>query len=155
LPREHAFFVKTTAINLRAGDDGAATIMGGVRDTDAAWLAAVYLEDVAPYVDAIGLEAGSTNAASLALVEQYDPSSSVGLLGEPLGADPAAGARCFLERHLSVMGTRISGVTYAALPLQRRWLDSVPARNARAGTGWPRREGVGSASHPRRPGRDQ
>jgi hypothetical protein len=48
------------------------------------------------------------------LVEQYDPSSSVVLLGEPLGEDPAAGARRFLERHLGVLGTRISGVTYAA-----------------------------------------
>src|SRR5678816_3188719 len=65
LPREHAFFVKTTAVNLRAGDDAAATIMGVVRDTDAAWLASVYLEEVAPYVDAIGLQGGSTNAAIL------------------------------------------------------------------------------------------
>jgi hypothetical protein len=114
LPREHAFFVKTTAVNLRAGDDGAATIMGGVRDRDAAWLVSVYLEDVAPYVDAIGLEGASTNAAILALIDQYDPSSGVVLLGESLGEDPAVGARRFLERHLGVLGTRISGVTYAA-----------------------------------------
>ena len=113
-PREHAFFVKTTAVNLRAGDDGAATIMGGVRDADAAWLASVYLEDIAPYVDALGLEAGSENPAILALVEQYDPSASVVLLAETLGDNPAAGARRFLERHLGVLGTRISGVTYTA-----------------------------------------
>lgn len=114
LPLEHAFFVKTTAVNLRAGDDAAATIMGGVRDADAAWLASVYLEDVAPYVDAIGLQAGGTNAAILALVEQRDPSSGVVLLGESLGDDPAAGAGRFLERHLGVLGTSVSGVTYAA-----------------------------------------
>jgi hypothetical protein len=112
--REYAFFVKTTAVNLRAGDDRTATIMAGVHDTDAAWLASLYQEDVAPYVDAIGLEAGNTNAAILALVDQYDPSCSVALLGEPLGDDVTGGPRRFLERHLSLLGTRVSGVTYAA-----------------------------------------
>jgi len=114
LPREYAFFVKTTAVNIRAGDDDAATIMGGVGNTDVAWLASVYLEDVAPYVDAIGLDAGDPNPAILAIVDQYDSSSSVVLLGEALGENPATGARRFLERHLSTLGTRISGVTYAA-----------------------------------------
>lgn len=113
-PREHAFFVKTTAINVRAGDENAATIMGGVRTSDAAWLGSLYLEDVAPYLDAIGLEGGNANPAILALVEQYDSSADVVLLGEGLGEDAAAGAGRFLDRHLGVLGTRVSGVTYAA-----------------------------------------
>ena len=69
---------------------------------------------MSPYVDAIGLEAGSTNAAIVALVEQNDPSAGIVLLGEPLGEDPAAGARRFLEGHLNVLGTKITGVTYSA-----------------------------------------
>jgi hypothetical protein len=115
-PRDHAFFVKTTAINVRAGDESAATIMGSVRDPDAAWLASLYLEDVAPYVDAVGLQAGNTSSAIIALIEQHDPTASVVLLGETLGDDGAAAGRRFLERHLSLLGTRISGVTYVAAP---------------------------------------
>ena len=67
----HAFFVKTTAINVRAGDEAAATIMAGVRDTDAAWLAALYLDDIAPYVDAIGLDAGSRDPAIFEPIDKY------------------------------------------------------------------------------------
>ena len=113
-PREHAFFVKTTAVNLRVGDEAAVTIMGGVRGTDTDWLASAYAEDVGPYVDAIGLDGGGPSAAFLALVDQYDPTSDIVVLGEPLGANPSEGGRRFLERHLSVLGTRIAGVTYSA-----------------------------------------
>ena len=114
VPREYSFFVKTTAVNLRAGDDGAATIMGGVSSADAAWLASVYLEDVAPYIDAIGLDAGEPSPAMLAVIDQYDPTAGVVLLGEALGENPATAARRFLERHLHTLGTRVSGVTYVA-----------------------------------------
>ena len=68
--REYSFFLKTTAVNIRAGDDGAATIMAGVSSAHVEWLAAVYLEDAAPYIDAIGLDAGEANPAILALVDQ-------------------------------------------------------------------------------------
>jgi hypothetical protein len=114
LPREHAFFIKTTAVNLRAGDSDAAMILGGIRGGDAAWLASVFLEDVAPYVDAFGLDGVENNANILALVAQHEPNASVVQLGESLGEVPAEGARRFLARHLSVLGTRVSGVTYAA-----------------------------------------
>jgi len=113
-PKEHAFFVKTTSVNLRAGDGATAPIMGGVRDTDADWLATLYQEDLGPYLDAVGLDAAAPNAAILALIDQHDPSSSVVLLGESLGDDPAAAPRRFLDRHLGLLGSRVSGVTYAA-----------------------------------------
>ncbi len=113
-PRRNAFFVKTTAINVRAGDGGAATVMGGLGDADANWLAAVYREDVAPYVDVIGLDAGSTDGAIFAVVAQFDAGSGVVMLGEPLGRDPSAGVRLLLDRHLGTLGGRVSGVTYKA-----------------------------------------
>ncbi len=113
-PREYSFFLKTTAVNIRAGDDGAATIMAGVSGANVEWLAAVYLEDAAPYIDAIGLDAGEANPAILALVDQYDPNCDVVRLGEALGDDPATSGRRFLEHHLPTLGTRISGVSYAA-----------------------------------------
>ncbi|MEO8678354.1 MAG: sigma-E factor regulatory protein RseB domain-containing protein [Vicinamibacterales bacterium] len=112
--REHAFFVKTTTINLRVGDGDAATILGGVRNTDAEWLSSLYAEDVAAYVDAIGIDAASPSAAILALVEHHDPTSDVAVLGDALGDNPAEGARRFIERHLGVLGTRVAGVTYTA-----------------------------------------
>ncbi len=112
--REHGFFIKTTAVNVRAGDPQAATVVGGIGDADADWLQALYAEDIAPYVDAIGLDAGTTSAAILAAVEKNDASSALVLLGEPLGSVPDAGAQRFVTRQLAITGTRISGATYAA-----------------------------------------
>jgi hypothetical protein len=112
-PRDYAFYVKSTVIDLRAGDEQAAAILRGIRDADSDWLESLYLEDVAAYVDAIGLETGDS-AALLAVVERRYPGSSVVLLGQPLGEDPSTARRLFLERHLDVLGTRISAITYAA-----------------------------------------
>lgn len=110
--REDGFFIKTTSVNVRAGDAQAATIVGGINDADAEWLQALYAEDIAPYVDAIGLNAGSTSPAVLAAIEKSDASSAILLLGEPLGAVPDAGARRFVTRQLAVIGSKISGATY-------------------------------------------
>jgi hypothetical protein len=111
--REDGFFIKTTAVNIRAGDAQAATIVGGIGDADADWLQSLYAEDIAPYVDAIGLDAGSTSTAVIAAVEKSDASSAIVLLGEPLGAVPDAGAQQFVTRQLSVIGSKIAGATYS------------------------------------------
>ena len=111
--REQAFFIKTTAVNLRAADADAATILGGIRDADAEWLATFYGEDTAPYVDGVGLMAGSSSQALLDLVDQHDPTSTVVLLGESLAETPDAGATHLLNHYLAAVGTRVSGVTYA------------------------------------------
>ena len=117
-PQDYAFYVKSTVVNVRAGDEGASVILRGIRESDAVWLDALYSEDLAAYLDAIGLEAGSADldewAAVLAVVDRRNPSSGVVLLGQPLGEDPSEAPRRFLERHLEVLGTRISGVTYSA-----------------------------------------
>lgn len=112
--RNYAFYVKSTVVSIRAGDDRAVAIVGGVGDGDAAWLESLYAEDVSAYVDAIGLAAGSAGDVIPTVVDRHDPSSGVVLLGEPLGEDPTAGPRRFLGRHLNVLGTRIAAVTYAA-----------------------------------------
>lgn len=112
--REHGFFIKTTAVNLRVGDPQVLTMVGAIRDTDGEWLSALYGEDVAPYLDGMGLDAGSTNQALLATIDQHDPTAAVMLLGEPLGSDPEAGARRFVDRQFAVLGTRITGVAYTA-----------------------------------------
>ena len=72
--REDGFFVKTTSVNIRAGDAQATTIVGGI--SDAAWLQSLYAEDIAPYVDAVGLDAGTTSPAILATVDKNDASSA-------------------------------------------------------------------------------
>jgi hypothetical protein len=117
LPQDYAFYVKSTVVNLRAGDDGASAMLRGIRESDAGWLASLYDEDVAAYLDSIGLEAGEGSAdrqAVLTAVESRDPRSSVVLLGQPLGDDPSEAPRHFLDGHLDLLATRISGVTYAA-----------------------------------------
>jgi hypothetical protein len=111
--REDGFFIKTTSVNVRAGDAQAATIAGGIGDADAEWLQSLYAEDIAPYVDAIGLNAGSNSSAVLAAIEKNDASSDIVLLGEPLGDVPDAGAQRFVTRHLALIGSKISGATYA------------------------------------------
>lgn len=112
--REDGFFIKTTSVNIRAGDAQAATIVGGIGNADADWLQSLYAEDIAPYVDAIGLDAGTTSPAILATVDNGDVSSALVLLGEPLGAVPDAGAQRFVTRQLAVIGSRIAGATYTA-----------------------------------------
>lgn len=111
--RDHAFFVKTTTINLRAGDDATATILV-IGSGGADWLAALYAEDVAPYIDVMGLAPAIVAPAILAAIDQFDSTAGVVVLGEPLAEDPAAGAQRFLARHLAALGTRVSGVTYDA-----------------------------------------
>ena len=112
--QDYAFFVKTTAVNVRAGDEDAATIMGGVRPTDAAWLASLYAQDIAPYVDAIGVEEEPVNSTMAAVIDEHDPGTRVVLFGQSLGQIPADGAKQFLEIHLRLLGTRTSGVSYVA-----------------------------------------
>jgi hypothetical protein len=116
--RDYAFYIKSTVISLRAaGDEGTAAILRGVRSSDADWLDALYSEDVAPYLDAIGLEEGSGDPAPLlAAVEKGDPSATVVLLGQSLGQDPSAAPQLLLDRQLGILATRISVVTYAAPP---------------------------------------
>lgn len=110
--REDGFFIKTTAVNIRAGDAQAATIAGGLADADTERLQSLYAEDIAPYVDAIGLNAGSNSPGMLAMVEKNDSSSAIVLLGEPLGAVPEAAQR-FVTRQLALIGSRVAGATYA------------------------------------------
>jgi MucB/RseB N-terminal domain len=118
--REYAFYVKTTVVNLRAGDSDTVAILRVMRGTDPQWLESLYAEDVAVYIDAIGLEAGAAGTeqeALLALVANRDSSSGVVLTGQALGLDPGAAPGRFLDAHLATLGTRISGVTYTAPPV--------------------------------------
>jgi MucB/RseB N-terminal domain len=117
LSQDYAFYVKSTVVNLRAGDESASATLRGIRDSDAGWLTSLYGDDVAPYLDAIGLESGSRSAdrqAVLATVEGRDPTSSVVLLGQSLGDDPSEAPRRFLDGHLETLASRITGITYAA-----------------------------------------
>lgn len=115
-PAAFAFYVKSTVVALRSGDDRAVTILGGVADAEGAWLASLYGEDVAPYLDAIGLASGSTQGVVPPLVERHDPTAGVLLFGELLGADATTAARRLLDRHLTILGTRITASTYAGSP---------------------------------------
>jgi MucB/RseB N-terminal domain len=126
--RAYALYVKSTVVSIRAGDDRASAIIGGVGGGDTAWLESLYAEDVAAYVDAIGLTAGSTIGAITAVVDRHDSSSGLVLLGESLGQEATAAPRLFLERHLGVLGTRIGAVTYASpAPVVSAALPSIAA----------------------------
>lgn len=90
---------------------------------------------MAPYIDTIGLEAGSTGTAIAALpLEQSDPSTSIVVLEMPLGDDPSAAPGRFLRRRVENIGNanrrrdlcRSSGGC-------RTSCDSVEARHTRPG----------------------
>ncbi len=111
-----AFFVKTTAIDLRATDSDASVILGGIADPAAAWLDALYDADIAPYVDAIALSPDRPVDQAVAIVTRRDPSCAIVIGGAPLGDAAENAAERFAARHLEVLGSRVTGVTYAASP---------------------------------------
>lgn len=113
---ESAFYIKTTSVQIRAGDEDALVILGRIAAGDAPSLASLYEQEVAPYVDAIGLVAGEARAAIVDVVEKHDPGAAILVLGEPLEGDPPAARQRFLETELEVLGTRVSAVTWAASP---------------------------------------
>jgi len=113
---QFAFLLKTTVVDLRSGDDGAIAILGGISDADDAYLEALYAEDVAAYVDAVGLAAGSTSSVVLLLIERRDPGASLLVLGAALGDDASAAAGQLLTHYLDTLGSPFKAVTYAATP---------------------------------------
>ena len=113
----YAFFLKTTAIELRLNDAGAPVILGGIADSMAAWLEALYDEDVGPYIDAVALEPVGSIDDVVAIIDRRDPGCSVVMLGVSLGNSTARAAERFVDRHLDLLGTRVTGVTYAGTPL--------------------------------------
>jgi len=112
----YAFFLKTTSIELRAVRADAAVILGGVGDADAAWLDALYDHDVAPYLDAIALVADRPSARIAPIVDRRDAGAAIVIAGAPLGDSAATAAERFAARQGAVLGTRVTGVTYAAEP---------------------------------------
>ncbi len=109
-----AFHIKSTVVALRTGDDDATIVLGGIGDADRDWLDALYAEDIASYLDAIGLEPGSSPDVVPPLVERHDPTAGVALFGEALGDEATAATRRILDRQFEVLGTRITAVTFAA-----------------------------------------
>jgi hypothetical protein len=119
--RAVAFFIKTSAIELRAQQPDAAIGLAGVgatgsADATAAWLDALYADDIAPYVDVVGFAPAATAAALAAAVERRDPGCATVVLGASLGEGAEGAAARFATAHLRVLGTHITGVTYAASP---------------------------------------
>ena len=124
----YAFFLKTTAVELRATHADALVVLGGVGDADAAWLDALYDEDVAPYLDAVGLAADRPADRIPAIVQRRDGSAATVVLGAPLGdAVGAAGERLATHR-LDLLGTPVTGATYVgATPIIEAALPTIAA----------------------------
>jgi len=114
--QDFAFFVKTTVVDVRSGDDSALMILGGVSDADSAFVDELYGQDTAAYLDAVGLVANRPFGAIVSLVERQDPTAALMLLGSSLGDDASEAPRLFVDQQLGTAGTRIEAVTYAASP---------------------------------------
>lgn len=112
----YAFFLKTTSIELRTVRADTAVILGGVGDADATWLESLYDQDIAPYIDAIALVADGPYARIAPIIDRRDAGAAIVIAGAPLGDSAATAAERFAARQGGVLGTRVTGVTYAAAP---------------------------------------
>ena len=118
--REYAFQIKLASVRIRAIDAGAIIAQATVQPDDAAWLAAVYDEGTAPYVDLAPLAASADAAAESALapleklIAGRDPSASrlrVGVaLDEPAGR---AGGRLLTTMFALLGEPGMVGATFA------------------------------------------
>lgn len=109
-----AFILKATAVELRATAARPSVTLGGLTVDDEARLDALYRADVAPYLDAVAADSTAAALRLAPIVERAAPRHALLALGVPLGDRPADAARRLAEQHLSILGTRVTGVTYAA-----------------------------------------
>ena len=126
--RDFAFFVKTTAINLRVGDGAALIVLGGITRGDGDWLESVYRNDIAAYVDGAGL--GSVEPELLNVIQTHDPNASVLLLGAELPREPDDAPRELLLKGLETLGTRVSAMTFKADEAQAKAVIQAMSRLA-------------------------
>jgi hypothetical protein len=112
----YAFFLKSTAVEIRAASAGASLTLGGLGDAEAAWLTALYDQDVAPYIDAIALVGDRAADRIAPIVDRRDAGCAIVIAGAPLGDSAADAAERFAARHVPTLGTRTTGVTYQATP---------------------------------------
>ncbi|MEZ5287167.1 MAG: sigma-E factor regulatory protein RseB domain-containing protein [Vicinamibacterales bacterium] len=111
-----AFDVKSANVDVRAGDPDALVVLGGVPEDEADTLRALCAQDLAPYVDAVGVTTDAPDSAVDRVVAELDPSAAVVTLGKPLGDGPDVAARALLASQSRTIGTRTRLVTYRVEP---------------------------------------
>jgi hypothetical protein len=117
--REYAFLLKLASVQIRAIDAQAVIAQSAARSDDAAWLAAVYGESIAPYVDLAPVAAplefgGIRDQAVEASIAASDPSAIRLQLGVDLGTRPAEGVGRLLTTVIDEIGRpELVGSTFA------------------------------------------
>ena len=114
------FVLKLATVQVRAADPDALVVAGGFKTADTGWIESLYREDVAAYVDAVGVEAPAPDALAgasalaplLALVEKEDPTAVVAVSGIAL-QDEAQAPRRLGDWELRLLGTKAVAHSYA------------------------------------------
>jgi hypothetical protein len=118
--REYAFQLKLASVQIRAIDSQAAIAQVAARSDDVSWLAAVYAEGTAPYVDLAFLAAPAEfgavrDPAVEASIVASDPSAVRIQIGVGLGDRPAEGVRRLLTTVIAEVGRPdVIGSTFVA-----------------------------------------
>ena len=113
-PRDAGFVLKSAAVNVKAADGDALVMFAAFAAADEARLTALFDDDLGAYADAFGLSADGVAAGLPALIETRDPTATVVLVDEALGAEMPTAAARMLSRHVDLLGTRVSGAVYTA-----------------------------------------
>lgn len=128
--KDFAYVLKLSAVQVRSVDPTALVVLGGLRSADSAWMESLYREDVAGYLDVLGLPVGALEgvpprrplgtsptpqdpAPLLALVDREDLEARVAVTGVALGDEPGEASRRMLDWQLGQLGGRVSLVSYA------------------------------------------
>ena len=115
-PKDLAYVLKLTAIAVRAEDEDALVIAGGITPIDAPWLERLFAEDVAAYLDGVAVPAtsaprGASDLTSLsALIEREDPSEEMVITGQAATGEPPVAALSLLDRQLADVATKLTTV---------------------------------------------
>jgi hypothetical protein len=83
-PRLAAFALKRVSVDLHSAAPGARLLAGGIVTGDAAWLARVYAEEVASYLDGLAVPSGTSADAAIAAIAKHDTGALVASTGAPI-----------------------------------------------------------------------
>jgi hypothetical protein len=115
--------LRLAAVEVRAADPSALVVLGGLGTLSSAERRAVYTESLAPYVDAVALDAKEEGASEGRvaldledLLNAVDADAGLVMGGIELGTDPGPGVRTYLRYEFEHLSTRLRLAIYDGSP---------------------------------------
>lgn len=125
----YAYLLKLAATQIRSVDPHAILLQGGGRARDPETIAALYREDLEPYIDGMALAADDANLDTLVeAARRFDPSARIVVTGAVLGDEPEEEIRQLLVTAVSHLAIGAELTTFSGADAGLPRLLSVAGR---------------------------